>query len=67
MKDFGFAFACLDRVHIDGDGGIAGVVTAICFEVDRVTYRVEWIANGAAHSAYFDAARLSHALLGREP
>lgn len=58
MRTVRFAFDCLDRVLIDGDPDLVGVVTGLCVEVDRITYRVEWFTSGATHAVWFDAPRL---------
>lgn len=58
-RAYHFDFDNRQRVIIDGDADICGVITAICVEIYRTTYRVEWFHNGALHSGYFDGFRLT--------
>ena len=53
-----FDFDNRQRVIIDGDADMLGVITAICVEIDRTTNRVEWFHNGGLQSGYFDGFRL---------
>lgn len=50
-------FMPAEQVTIDG-GDLVGVVVAVCWESDRITYRVEWLHQGAMQSAWLDAWRL---------
>lgn len=49
-----------DRVHIDNDTSIVGIVTGICFRLVRApTIEVSWFANGDAKTAWFEEWRLN--------
>jgi len=51
-----------DRVWLDGEGSIEGIVTAFCFrETNCITIEVSWIHNGEAKSAWFEEWRLTKA------
>jgi hypothetical protein len=51
-----FDYSPGDKVTVDGNG--AGIVTGLCFETDRKTYRVEWFANGVRQEVWLDGWRL---------
>lgn len=47
-----------DRVIIDGDDSVIGVVTGFAFTLGRYTVEVKWLHNGGAHETWFDEWRL---------
>jgi len=56
---FHSAFAYGDRVHIDTDKDLIGVVTAFLWrDGEGHTVEVCWFHNGADHSAWFQPWRL---------
>lgn len=53
-------FAIRQRVHVDGDSSITGVVTMIEWRApDIVRYEVSWLCGGDAKFIIFDEWRLS--------
>ena len=47
------------RVHIDSDRDLVGVVTAFCWrDSDSHSVEVSWIHNGVSHNAWFHPSRL---------
>jgi hypothetical protein len=61
MRTWATEFGPGDRVWIDKDKSITGVVTGIWIVEDRKTFNVEWFANGVAYEKCFDEFRLTHA------
>jgi len=53
------AFSLAEKVIIDGDKSIIGVVTAVTFRTTGTTIEVGWIHNGQANSGWFEEWRLS--------
>ncbi len=53
-------FDIRDRVVIDGDGSITGVVIAIRWTGENMPeYHIAWMHEGRSESAYFDEWRLT--------
>lgn len=50
-----------DRVLIDGDKDIKGVVTGILFRPSNVEIEVSWLHNGSLQTAWVAAFRLASA------
>lgn len=60
MPSLDCKFGIGDRVHIDGDSSIAGIVSCIEWRrPDVVRYEVSWMAGGDAKFIIFDEWRLS--------
>lgn len=58
MAEFRCKFELQTRVTIDGDNGLRGVVTAVCFWGDYATYEISWIVNGDSKVAWIEEWRL---------
>jgi hypothetical protein len=57
---FETAFSLRDRVCIDGDRSLMGVVTAVQFrEIRAPLYGVSYVFNGDAREAWFEEWRLA--------
>lgn len=55
-------FATKDRVCIDKDTSLVGVITAVQWRgVNAVNYEVSWVTNGKAESHIIEGWRLSYA------
>ncbi len=54
-----------DRVYVDGDSSIKGVITGMNIRGDRshqlVQYEVAWFHNGNSQSAWVEEWRLTYA------
>lgn len=55
-------FSIGDRVIIDHDKSILGVITAICIRGQgaNVTYEVSYMHNGSSHSPWIEEWRLKY-------
>ena len=49
-----------DKVHIDEDKSITGIIKAFSFTEGSYTICVSWFSNGDAKEFWFDEWRLSH-------
>lgn len=58
MKTFASHVDLRDKVHIDGDDSIIGVVIAVAFYEHMQQACVCWIANGQHYSHWIDLFRL---------
>lgn len=50
-----------DRVIIDGDTSIIGVVTGFQFRIGYLIVEVSWVHDGAAQTAWLEEWRLQEA------
>lgn len=51
-------FSISEQVVIDGEQSIVGTITAFALYSNRHTYEVQWFANGALQTSWFDDWRL---------
>jgi len=58
MATFEGPFALNQKVYMDGDESMTGLVTAYCWRVENPQIEVSWWNNGSHNSAWFSAARL---------
>lgn len=59
-ETFTCKFKITQRVHIDSDNSITGIITCVEWRLpELVRYEVSWIHNGDAKSAMFEEWRLS--------
>lgn len=60
---FETTFSLRDRVCVDGDPSLTGVITAVQFrEIRAALYGVSYVLNGDAKEAWFEEWRLSAAI-----
>lgn len=52
-------FSLTEKVLIDGDPSIIGVVIAVMFETTGSSVKVSWVHSGAIHREWIDEWRLT--------
>jgi hypothetical protein len=59
-RDYLPKFNLKDKVHIDNDDSIVGIITAIQWRIEsNCSYEVSWFSNGKAESSFIEEWRLS--------
>lgn len=56
---FDIPFSLGERVVIDGDKELVGVVTALCWRATMPEVEVSWIHQGVSHSVWMPPWRLT--------